>query len=260
MTSGPLGNFAEYIALGDSMSIDLYPALDAGKTDVGVALERLESAGTVAPLGAASLFFQNADDAWPQEQHNDLSSQFRGISLRRLATDGATIGDVFGEQIALIQESEEPTLLTLTIGSEDLFSAFSSSPKPSVLDRILEDLGEALEFLINGIRQARPQSLLIATTVCDPSDRTGVIPGVLDRVGPLPVRGIERFNARLREIASGIPDIAIADPGLEFIGHGVTAAENDRWYWRRSPLELNARGAHELRKLWLEALREAMAR
>jgi len=252
--------FAEYIALGDSMSIDLYPALDAGKTEVGVALERLESAGTVAPLGAASLFFKNEDDAWPQEQGNDLSSQFRGITFRRLAADGATIGDVFGEQIALIGESEEPTLLTLTIGSEDLFSAFSGSPKPTVLDKIVADLGEAMEFLIAGIRSARPQSLLIATTVCDPSDRTGLIPGVLDRVGPLPIRGIERFNARLRELASGTPNVVVADAGLAFIGHGVTAAEGDRWYWRRAPLELNALGAHELRGLWLEALREAMAR
>jgi hypothetical protein len=253
-------NFAEYIALGDSMSIDLYPALDAGKTDVGVALERLESAGTVAPLGAASLFFRNEDDAWPQEQHNDLSSRFRGIGFRKLATDGATIGDVFGEQIALIDEKEEPTLFTLTIGSEDLFSAFSAAPKPAMLDKIVSDLGEALEFLLTGIRNARPQSLLIATTVCDPSDRTGSIPGVLDRVGPLPIRGIEKFNARLRELASGLPDVVVADPGLEFIGHGVTAEEKDRWFWRRSPLELNARGAHELRRLWLEALREAMAR
>jgi hypothetical protein len=252
--------FAEYIALGDSMSIDLYPALDAGKTEVGVALERLESAGGVAPLGAASLFFKNEDEAWPQEQGNDLSSQFRGIGFRRLATDGATIGDVFGEQIAMLEESEEPTLLTLTIGSEDLFSAFSGSPTASVLDKIVSDLGEAMEFLIAGIRKARPQSLLVATTVCDPSDRTGIIPGVLDRVGPLPVRGIEQFNTRLRELADASPSVVVADPGKAFIGHGVTAYEKDRWYWRRSPLELNALGAHELRGLWLEALREAMAR
>jgi len=33
-------NFSRYIALGDSMSIDLYPALDAGEIDIAVALER----------------------------------------------------------------------------------------------------------------------------------------------------------------------------------------------------------------------------
>ena len=51
--------FTRYIALGDSLSMDLYPALDAGEIDVAVALERDPSAGRVAPLGAASLLYQN---------------------------------------------------------------------------------------------------------------------------------------------------------------------------------------------------------
>ena len=89
--------FTRYIALGDSVSIDLYPALDAGSTDVAVALERVASAGNVAPLGAASLFYQNSEEQWPDEMGNDLSSLYPGIQLQNLATDGATIGEVFGE-------------------------------------------------------------------------------------------------------------------------------------------------------------------
>ena len=49
--------FTRYLAFGDSMSIDLYPALDAGEIDVAVALERGPAAGHVAPLGAASLLY-----------------------------------------------------------------------------------------------------------------------------------------------------------------------------------------------------------
>ena len=41
--------YRTYVALGDSMSIDLYPALDAGEMDVAVALERSTAAGAVAP-------------------------------------------------------------------------------------------------------------------------------------------------------------------------------------------------------------------
>ena len=37
--------YTQYIALGDSMSIDLYPALDAGEIDVAVALEWNSGAG-----------------------------------------------------------------------------------------------------------------------------------------------------------------------------------------------------------------------
>ena len=57
--------FRSYVALGDSMSIDLYPALDAGEVDVAVALERVPEAGAVAPLGAASLLHRNDDARWP---------------------------------------------------------------------------------------------------------------------------------------------------------------------------------------------------
>ena len=91
--------FASYVALGDSMSIDLYPALDAGEIDVAVALERDATAGNVAPLGAASLFHQNDDARCPDEQGSDLVSRYTGIAFHNLATDGATIGDVFGEQL-----------------------------------------------------------------------------------------------------------------------------------------------------------------
>src|SRR3954463_12852165 len=160
------------------MSVDLYPALDAGKTDVSVALERIEGAGGVAPIGAASLFFRNDEEAWPEEMSNDLSSLFPKITYRRLATDGATIGDVFGEQLPLVDETSEPTLVTLTIGSEDLFSAFSGAPKPALLNQIVSDLAEAYDLLIGAVRGTLPNSLIIATTVCDPSDRTGRIKGV----------------------------------------------------------------------------------
>jgi hypothetical protein len=52
--------------------------------------------------------------------------------------------------------------------------------------------------------------------------------------------------------------IRLADANGAFLGHGATQPEEHRWYWRRSPLELNAVGANELRKVWLETLREAV--
>lgn len=250
--------FREYVALGDSYSIDMYAALDAGKTDVSVALERVEGAGTVAPLGAASLLFQNNDESHPDESGSDLSSMFPGITFRRLATDGATIGDVFGEQLALLGESDEPTLITLTLGSEDLFSAFSRSPKKALLEQIVADLGEAYDLLVAAIRAARPNATLILTTVTDPSDRTGRIPGVLDDAGKLPLEGLDALNARVRAFNDPIQRTYVADAYGLFLGHGASVGEEHRWYWRRSPIELNATGANELRKLWLETLREAV--
>ena len=252
--------FTTYVALGDSMSIDLYAALDAGETDVSVNLERDPSAGTVAPVGAASLLFQNDDARWPDEQGNDLVARYAGITLQNLATDGATIGDVFGEQLPLLAESGEETLITLTVGGNDLLSAFSTKPRASLLERIARDVGEAYEFLVDAIRRARPNSLLLLTTVYDPSDRTGRIPGVLEDVGALPLPVLDGFNQQVRELAAGTPGAAVADVYAHFLGHGAMAPEAERWYWRRSLLEPNARGSSEIRRVWRDALDEVELR
>jgi hypothetical protein len=249
--------YKEYVALGDSMSLDIYPALDAGRTDVSVALERVETAGTVAPIGSASLLYRNDDVLYPDENGNDLSSMFPGIVYRRLASDGATIGDVFGEQLSQLGEDDEPSIITLTIGSEDLFSAFSRSPKQSILEQIAADLIEAYDLLVGAIRAARPNSLIILTTVTDPSDRTGRVKGILDDA-PLALTAMDAFNRHIRKLASDSDVLHLADANGAFLGHGATQPEEHRWYWRRSPLELNAVGANELRKVWLDTLRDAV--
>lgn len=248
-------NFAHYLSLGDSMSMDLFPALDAGETDVAVALERVPSAGAVAPLGAASLLFKNDESRWPDEIGNDLSTDHPGIDLGQRASSGATIGDVYGDQLVAVEPSDAPTLITLTIGGEDLFSAFSAKPKRHILTQIVADLGQAFSVLVDAITAVRPRSLLVLTTICDPSDRTGKIPGVLDDVGPLPLYGLEQFNERIRMIGTSRPGLVVADAYGEFLGHGASVAEADRWYWRRAPLEPNAQGAHELRRIWVDAVR-----
>jgi lysophospholipase L1-like esterase len=253
--------FARYIALGDSVSIDLYPALDAGEVDVAVALERDPSVGRVAPLGAASLLYQNADDRWPEFAGNDLLSRLPGgrIDFRNLATDGATIGDVFGEQMSQLDETDEPTLVTLTVGGNDLLSAYGSRARRSLLDKIENDIADAYDFLLDTLRTKLPAGTFVIATVYDPSDRSGVIPGVYDAAGPLPLDILDRFNAHVRTLVTGTPRTLLADVYAHFLGHGVSAAESDQWYWRRSLIEPNAKGANQVRSVWLEALRDARA-
>jgi lysophospholipase L1-like esterase len=246
--------FSTYVALGDSMSIDLYPALDVGETDVSVNLERDSRAGAVAPVGAASLLYQNDDARWPDEQGSDLVARYPGIVLQNLATDAATIGDVFGEQLPQLTASDEETLVTLTVGGNDLLSAFSNRPRATLLERIAHDVNEAYEFLVDAIRRTRPNSLLLLTTVYDPSDRTGRIPGVLEEVGTLPIYVLDGFNQHLRRLAEGTPNTTLADAYVHFLGHGATAPEDERWYWRRSLLEPNAQGSSEIRRVWRAAL------
>lgn len=255
-TSEPAVFFSAYIALGDSMSIDLYPALDAGEIDVAVALERKVTAGSVAPIGAASLLYQNDDARWPEEQGADLVSRYPGIAFQNLATDGATIGDVFGEQLQQLDESDDETLVTLTVGGNDLLSAFSNRPRASLLEAIARDVADAYEFLLDAVRRTRPSSLILLSTIYDPSDRLGRIPGVLEEAGKLPLEILDGMNDHIRRLAHGTPNAVLADVYAHFLGHGATAPEEDRWYWRRSLIEPNAVGAHEMRRVWRDVLDE----
>lgn len=246
--------FAQYIALGDSLSLDLYPALDAGETDVAVALERVATAGAVAPLGAASLFHRNDDARWPEEAGGDLVTRYPGIEYVNLATDGATIGDVFGEQLPRVEANDLPTLVTLTIGGEDIFSAYRNQPGAKLLKRIARDVTQAWDALLERLVELRPEALVLVTTMTDPSDRTGRVPGVLEDAGRLPLAPLDAFNQHVRTRAAESAHLVLADAYVHFLGHGASVPEPDRWYWRRSPLEPNAVGAHELRKVWRESL------
>jgi hypothetical protein len=93
--------------------------------------------------------------------------------------------------------------------------------------------------------------------VYDPSDGTGRIPGVYDDRPNLPLDILDELNDHIRTLAAGTPNVLLADAHRHFLGHGVTAAEEDRWYWRRSLIEPNALGANALRHIWLDALRAA---
>ena len=247
--------FSQYIALGDSLSIDMYPALDAGETDVAVALERVPTAGAVAPIGAASLLYRNDDARWPEAAGQDLVTRYPDIEHLSLAVEGATIGDVFGAQLPAVEPSDVPTLVTLTIGNEDIFSAYRNEPSIRLLRRIARDVAGAYDALLERLFEIRPEAVVLVTTICDPSDRTGRVPGVLDGVR-LPLVPIDAVNQHLRERAAESSRLLLADAYLHFLGHGSSVPEAERWYWRRSPLEPNAVGAHELRNVWLQALDE----
>ena len=243
-----------YIALGDSMSIDLYPALDAGEIDVAVALERRTEAGNVAPLGAASLLVRNDDARWPEFTGRDLASRWPRVTAQNLASDGATIGDVFGDQLDEVAEGSEDAVVTLSVGGNDLLIAYSSKPRPSLMERIVGDIADAYDVMLDVLVEKLPRARLVLTTIYDPSDRIGVIPGVLEDVGKLPLRHLDALNARIRDAASARDNAVVADVYAHFLGHGASVGAEHRWYWKRSLIEPSAMGASEIRRVWLEAL------
>jgi hypothetical protein len=50
----------------------------------------------------------------------------------------------------------------------------------------------------------------------------------------------------------------LADVHRHFLGHGVTAPAQERWYWSPNPIEPSARGASEIRRVWWAAVEEVL--
>jgi lysophospholipase L1-like esterase len=237
--------FSLYVALGDSMSTDHYPTCDVRDLDAPPA--RLE------PLGAAALLHRNDDLRWPDFTGEDLTHQAGHAEFLNLAEDGVMIDDVATEELARLgRDSKDPDiLLTLTAGGNDLLDALAGGQK---LDRAVRQVMRRYTDLVETVRDELPRAALLLTTVYDPTDGTGRLPG-MDGYGRLPLEQLDRFNEHVRETAESM-GATLADVHRHFLGHGLTAPDRDRWYWRRNPIEPNARGACEIRRVWWEALSE----
>jgi lysophospholipase L1-like esterase len=176
------------------------------------------------------------------------------MEFLNLAEDGAMIEDVGTEELARLGHDSRSAgvLLTLTTGGNDLIDALTAGRK---LDEAFRRIERRYTDLVETIREELPRATLVLTTVYDPTDGTGRLPG-MEGLGRLPLEYLDRFNAHVR--ASAEPARAeLADVYAHFLGHGVSAPEAERWYWHRNLLEPNARGASEVRRVWWEVLEAA---
>jgi lysophospholipase L1-like esterase len=247
--AAPMTNahFARYVALGDSISIDIYPAAD-------VARRYPRGAATSDALGAASLFYRNDDKLWPDFRGKDLRTRFSSIEFDDLTADGATTRSLLA-QVARVSASDEPTLATITAGGNDLLGeigfrgssqdAGAGGPVPAISGRLREAVTQLL--------QRRPNSVVMIGTVYDPSDGTNVLPGVPHRLDT-EAKWLRNYNDAVRQLVTTDERLRLADIHAHFLSHGLAARERDRWYLQESIIEPNARGASEVRRLWLDAL------
>ena len=248
-----------YVAIGDSMSIDRYPSLDLVarnplSSEVVKALRARagRGAGGDLPIGAASLLASNADEIWPEYAGRDLRTLAPAAHAVDVAMDGAMLPDVVEAQLPEVPETGAPALVTLTVGGNDLLMAYGNSRSVRTLERAATEIAGDYERCVGLIRTRLPGALLVLTTVYDPSDSTGFIPGFHESGAPLPLQVLDRLNTQIRRLAAG-PGSVLADVHAHFLGHGAQAASADRWYWAPSMIEPGARGASEIRALWLAA-------
>lgn len=222
-----------YVALGDSMSIDAY-AGGPGR-------------------GAASLLFRNRDLDFPDWAGRDLADA--GFTARVLAFDGATSHDVVREQLPLI--TDEPSLVTLTMGGNDLMSVYGDT---AAAHAAVDDVVDAADRVLTRLRPGGNRRVVV-TTVYDPSDGTGHVPNGSLRPWPQGSSAVRFLNAALSRLAHRHGAV-VADVHAAFHGHGAAVgdpaqpdprpADTDLWYC--GIIEPNAWGAHHIRATWWRAL------
>lgn len=234
-----------YVALGDSMSIDLYPRLD---------LEGRGRPPRRGDIGAAALFHDNDDELWPEFAGCDLARLLQGIERLDRCVDGATIGHTLSHQLPAVPADARAAarVVTVTAGGNDLLAGVFDGV--AGLEAAARWAVRQYEDLVAQVLEAFPSAIVLLTTVYDPTDGTGILPGLSDVHGPLPMQVLGLFNDAIRAAADAHDRARVADVHARFVGHGLTAPVGERWYWDSSPIEPGARGASEIRRCWLEAL------
>ncbi len=251
--------YTRFIALGDSLSADLYPAkAAAGDTDPASRHEALRPG-----LGAAALLYRNADGYWPAHRGRDLATRYPGMrfeNAHRLdhpaahpsdhhATAGSTTVSVLAYQLTRVETTADPVLVTLTVGRDDALRMLGAPRPPATL---VATMSERLARVLAAIDARLPNADLLLTTVVDPTDGTGRLADDTDVARE--VGWLEDYNGEVRRLAADRPRVRLADAHRHFLGHGLTTRPDEQWIWAPSPFELNDRGASELRRVWWKAM------
>jgi len=238
--------FDTYLALGDSVSLDMHPYQDAQKLSLVCKQE----------IGAASLLHRNDDSLHPEFVGRDLITMIQVSNHVNLCENGGTTEDLLKRIAAkeLDRFTKDNVLVTITLGSNDLLAAYRAGGDRSGIFREMKKLQSRFDEAIRSLKAKLSKSKIVVTTVYDPTDGTGVMPTSAGYRGKMPVEYLSQFNESLRQTAQTY-NLLVADVHLHFRGHGAECGSADQfWYLRSSPIEPSYRGASEIRRVWLQTI------
>jgi lysophospholipase L1-like esterase len=234
-----------YVALGDSISIDLY-AGGPGR-------------------GGASLLARNRDGDFPDWRGRDLATTRPELGFALLATDGGTTGSLLDAQLPRLESSGAiPRVVTLTIGGNDVLAAYGNTPAAlEIVACVRERVGHVLDRLHALVAPTDP---IVVGTVYDPSDGTAEAWRVGLPPWPEVVDVLAALNASLRGVADE-HGARVAEIHGRFLGHGLHARNpaqgkarpRDRALWYCNIIEPNAWGADAVRAAFWSALQPPAA-
>ena len=231
-----------YVALGDSISIDLY-AGGSGR-------------------GGASLLARNRDGDFPDWRGRDLATARPELGFALLATDGGTTTSVLDAQLPRLESGDAvPRVVTLTVGGNDVLAAYGdTSAALGIVATVRERVGRVLHRLRALVSPADP---IVVGTVYDPSDGTAEAWRVGLPPWPEVVDVLASLNAALRDVAQEHGAL-VADIHGRFLGHGLHAGNpgqgkarpRNRALWYCNIIEPNAWGADAVRAAFWTALQQ----
>lgn len=220
------------------MSMDDYPIFDL--------VERTKQ--SYKRVGAASLLYRNDDDLWPEFAGRDLyGNGFRTCEV--LAQDNSRMPDVLGNQLPLA--NPEADLISLTIGGFDLLHLLGTAQTMDELNAEAKALHKEYAWMIDRIHQHAPSATILCTSIFDPTDGTGLLREDGTKV---PIHLLYELNEAIAETCAERPFTKFANVAKHFRGHGTASGDEQRWFWKGSVIEPSARGASEIRRVWLETL------
>jgi len=231
-----------YLALGDSISIDLY-AGGPGR-------------------GGASLLARNRDEDFPAWRGRDLATTRPELGFALLAADGGTTDTLLEHQLPRLEASGAvPRVVTLTVGGNDVLGAYGDTPRAlETVRAVRARVSQALDRLHELVRPGDP---ILLGTVYDPSDGTAEAWRVGLPPWPDVVDVLAALNAALRATAAE-HGACVADIHGRFLGHGLAAGDPgqpdarpaDRELFYCNVIEPNAWGADAVRGAFWDAMPE----
>ena len=240
MTSSQPPAREAYVALGDSISIDVY-AGGPGR-------------------GGPSLLARNRDADFPQWSGRDLATTRPELGFELLATDGGTTATLLDRQLPYLESSGTvPLLVTLTVGGNDVLGAYGDTRRAlEIVELVRMRVAQALGCLRPIVAPGAP---VIVGTVYDPSDGSGEAWRVGLPPWPEVVDVLAELDAALRAVAAEHGAI-VADIHARFLGHGLSAGNPgqpdarpaDRSLWYCQVIEPNAWGADAVRAAFWDVL------
>ncbi|MEM9075060.1 MAG: SGNH/GDSL hydrolase family protein [Myxococcota bacterium] len=231
------------------------------------------SAGAGAGRGSLvyhSLLVDNDDSMWPDDTESDLAALTGGtVEVIDAAVGGARTGNLAGQVDRALGDIDLPavghTVVVVTIGGNDLQSALvGGNPTGPLLDRAIAAIRAMAERLLDPTDFPDGTSLYLAA-VYDPSDGEAQIDGCFFNLElPELVAALDVWRDRYIELGEEL-GFSVIDALGHFHGHGHNHmnTENpfydsaDPSFWFADCIHPNARGHHELRRLFYEAMNPA---